>query len=55
MVFDPETVQDEATYSDPHRYPTGIDHVIVNGTVVMRSGALTGERPGVWLVGPARR
>ena len=55
VVFDPETVQDEATYSDPHRYPTGIDHVIVNGTVVMRSGALTGERPGVWLVGPARR
>ncbi len=55
VVFDPETVQDEATYSDPHRYPTGIDHVIVNGTVVMRSGALTGERPGVWLVGPVRR
>jgi len=54
VVFDPETVQDEATYTDPHRYPTGIDHVIVNGRFVIRSGALTGERPGTWIRGPAR-
>ena len=55
VVFDPETIQDQATYADPHRYPTGIDHVIVNGKIVMKAGALTGERPGVWLRGPARR
>ena len=53
VVFDPETVQDNATYTDPHRYPTGIDHVIVNGKLVMYAGALTGERPGEWLKGPA--
>jgi len=55
VVFDPETIQDQATYADPHRYPTGIDHVIVNGKIVMRAGALTGERSGMWLRGPARR
>jgi N-acyl-D-amino-acid deacylase len=54
VVFDPETIQDEATYVDPHRYPTGIHHVMINGRFVIRSGALTGERPGVWVKGPAR-
>jgi N-acyl-D-aspartate/D-glutamate deacylase len=34
-VFDPATVRDEATFADPHRYPTGIPYVIVNGAVVV--------------------
>src|SRR5438093_9484552 len=38
VVFDPATVKDEATFADPHRYPTGISHVIVNGDVVVDSG-----------------
>jgi N-acyl-D-aspartate/D-glutamate deacylase len=54
VVFDADTIHDEATYEDPHRYPTGIHHVIVNGRFVIRSGALTGERPGMWIRGPAR-
>lgn len=54
VVFDPDTVQDNATYIDPHRYPTGIDHVLVNGRFVLKNGALTGEKPGVWIRGPAR-
>jgi len=54
VVFDAATIQDEATYTDPHRYPTGIDHVMINGSFVIRSGALTGERPGMWIRGPAR-
>ncbi len=54
VVFDPDTIQDEATYVDPHRYPTGIHHVMINGRFVIKSGALTGERPGVWIKGPAR-
>ena len=53
-VFNADTVQDNATYTDPHRYPTGIEHVVINGRFVIRSGALTGERPGVWIRGPAR-
>jgi N-acyl-D-amino-acid deacylase len=37
-VFDPATVKDESTYPDPHRYPTGIPYVIVNGAVVVDGG-----------------
>ncbi len=34
-LFDPATVRDEATYTDPHRHPTGIPYVVVNGQVVV--------------------
>ena len=34
-VFDPATVQDEATFTDPHQHPTGMPYVIVNGRVVV--------------------
>jgi N-acyl-D-amino-acid deacylase len=37
-VFDPATVKDESTYADPHRYPTGIPYVIVNGAAVVDGG-----------------
>jgi N-acyl-D-amino-acid deacylase len=33
-------VKDEATYADPHRHPTGIPYVIVNGQVVVDNGAM---------------
>jgi N-acyl-D-amino-acid deacylase len=34
-VFDPRTVKDEATFTDPHRYATGIPYVIVNGALAV--------------------
>jgi N-acyl-D-amino-acid deacylase len=46
VVFDAATVKDEATFDDPHRYPTGIAWVIVNGVVTVESGAHTGARAG---------
>jgi N-acyl-D-amino-acid deacylase len=46
VVFDPATVADVATYTDPVRYPIGIDHVVVNGRPAIVDGAETGERPG---------
>ena len=46
VVFDPDTVLDRATDTEPARYPAGIDHVVVNGRVAIRDGAETGERPG---------
>lgn len=46
VIFDPETVIDRATYEEPHRYPQGILHVIVNGTLVVKDGTYTGNRPG---------
>jgi len=46
VVFDPVTVIDAATYTEPARFPTGIEHVIVNGRVAILDGAETGERAG---------
>ncbi|MGZ8502731.1 MAG: amidohydrolase family protein, partial [Candidatus Limnocylindrales bacterium] len=46
VIFDPDTVRDEATDLDPHRYPTGIEHVVVNGAVAIRDGQETGRHAG---------
>ncbi|PZS28014.1 MAG: N-acyl-D-amino acid deacylase [Pseudonocardiales bacterium] len=46
VVFDPAAVGDHATYAEPHRYATGIHHVLVNGIPVVRGGLLTGQHPG---------
>ena len=46
VVFDAGTVGDRATYADPHQYPTGIVHVLVNGVPVVRGGTQTDARPG---------
>ena len=46
VVFDPATVRSNATYDEPRRFPTGIEHVIVNGTLVVRDGEHTGATPG---------
>ncbi|MCS6816782.1 MAG: D-aminoacylase [Blastocatellia bacterium] len=54
VVFDPERIQDLATYTDPHRYSVGVVHLLVNGVLVIRNAALTGEKPGRVLRGPAR-
>ena len=54
-VFDPETVGDRATYTNPHQYSVGIEDLVINGMPVIRGGALTGEKPGRWLRGPVRR
>ncbi len=54
VVFNPATVADTATYERPHQYPTGINYVLVNGTLVLDPKGLTGARPGRPLYGPAR-
>lgn len=46
VVFDPETVIDTATYTDPHHLSVGIRDVFVNGTAVLRDGEHTGALPG---------
>jgi len=54
-VFDPERVIDNATFENPARYPTGIEHVIVNGVPVISDGRHTGARPGTILLGRGYR
>jgi len=54
VVFDPATIQDHATYDNPHQYATGVRHVLVNGTAVIRQGKHTGATPGQVAWGPAR-
>jgi len=45
-IFDPDTVQDTATYDHPKSHPQGIPFVIVNGQVVKDNGQPTDARPG---------
>lgn len=51
-VFDPATVADRATFTNPHQYAVGIPYVIVNGQVVLDNGTHTGALPGRVLRGP---
>jgi N-acyl-D-amino-acid deacylase len=46
VVFDPATVKDTATFTDPARPSAGIDLVMVNGRIVWGAGGHSGARPG---------
>jgi N-acyl-D-aspartate/D-glutamate deacylase len=49
VLFDPETVKDEATYEDPKREPAGISLVVVNGKIAFENGRHTGAGAGQML------
>jgi dihydroorotase/N-acyl-D-amino-acid deacylase len=53
VVFDPAKVGDKAEFEKPHRYSVGVRDVMVNGKWVLRGDAVTSERPGRVLYGPA--
>jgi N-acyl-D-amino-acid deacylase len=55
VVFDPDTVEDRATFEEPHRVSVGMTHVFVNGVQVLRNGEHTGATPGRALRGPGYR
>nr|MDJ0905760.1 amidohydrolase family protein [Woeseiaceae bacterium] len=52
VVFDPDTIQDHATFVEPHQYSTGMVHVFVNGERVIKDGEHTGATPGRVVRGP---
>ncbi len=55
VIIDPATVRDGGTFRDPARPPDGIPHVLVAGTVVVRSGTLREDRmPGTPIRAPER-
>lgn len=45
-VFNPQTVIDRATFTQPQQYPEGIEYVLVNGTAVIERGRQTQALPG---------
>nr|WKN35677.1 D-aminoacylase [Tunicatimonas sp. TK19036] len=52
VVFDPDKIQDKATFEQPHQYAEGVVHVFVNGTQVLNGGSHTGAMPGMFVRGP---
>jgi N-acyl-D-amino-acid deacylase len=51
-IFDPEKIQDHATFDQPRQYTTGMVHVFVNGVQVLKDGEHTGAKPGRVVRGP---
>jgi len=45
-LFDPATILDRADFQEPHAYCAGVEHVFVNGRLVVRNGQPTGEASG---------
>ncbi|HVK02001.1 MAG TPA: D-aminoacylase [Armatimonadaceae bacterium] len=46
VVFDPDTIADRATFTEPHQLSVGVEQVFVNGVRVVQDGAVTGALPG---------
>ena len=52
VIFDENTIIDQATFDKPHQFPLGFSYVIVNGSTVMENNEITAARPGRALRGP---
>jgi N-acyl-D-amino-acid deacylase len=46
VVFNPETIIDKGTFVDPIQFPAGIEHVLINGRVVLSEGTIVRELAG---------
>lgn len=54
VVFDPATVRDRATFTEPHQLAAGLELVLVNGQTVVENSRATGTLPGRVLLPPRR-
>lgn len=52
VVFDPDEIKDNATFERPHAYASGMKHVWVNGTQMLKDGVHTGHTGGRFVKGP---
>ena len=55
VIFNPATVIDRATWTQPHQYPEGIPYVLVNGELVIDEGTFTEVFPGQVIYGPGKK
>ena len=55
VVFDLSGIKDNATYKEPHQYPSGIVYVFVNGRLAAENGKSTGKLSGRVLYGPGKK
>ncbi|MEN8247373.1 MAG: amidohydrolase family protein, partial [Bacteroidota bacterium] len=46
MIFDPKTIQDESTFSDPHHYSKGIKYLLINGEIVIEDDSYNDKKVG---------
>lgn len=51
VIFNPATIQDHATFNNPHQYASGVEHVFINGQQVLAHGEHTGIFPGRVVLG----
>lgn len=52
VIFNTKTIQDKATFEEPHQYSMGVEHVWVNGQQVLKDGEPTAVRSGRFVKGP---
>jgi N-acyl-D-amino-acid deacylase len=55
FVFDAQSLEDRSSTKQPKEFAVGAKHLLVNGTVVLRDGKMTGARPGKLLRRQASR
>ncbi len=46
VIFDYNRIKDNATFLNPHQFPTGMPYVIVNGKFAVDNNAITGTLAG---------
>jgi len=52
VIFDPETVKDNATFAKPQQYASGMIHVFVNGVTGIKGWGTTNAKPGRFVKDP---
>jgi uncharacterized protein (DUF885 family)/N-acyl-D-aspartate/D-glutamate deacylase len=46
VIFDDKSITDKSTFLEPHQYSTGVEHLLINGQLVLQDGQLTTALPG---------